>query len=216
VWEAFDDLKRRLALGHSASGLSVLKFRLRERSADEFILAKVSTPLDEEIGINSIKWAVTLFAQDPRIYTNVARGYTYFPLESIAPGGVAMPLVFPLVFSGPASVGTLDVVNGGTFPTPPFMSLVGPIVNPIIQNLSLPSPSGEYLSFVVNLGASDWLYIDSAQKTVLLNGVPRPDLLDASTSTWWELRPGTNAIRVSGDGITAATIYALLFFDARI
>jgi Siphovirus-type tail component, C-terminal domain len=212
VWEAFDEIKQRLALGSTRVGFNLLKFRLAGRAEDEQVLAKVSTAMDDElVAPDYIKWAVTMFASDPRIYTDVPRHSVYFPAAAPSAGGLAMPLDFPLDFLPPAA-GTIEVVSEGTWTTPPFMGLLGPVVNPIIENLT----TGQSLRFVVNMGGADTLAILSVAHTIFLNGVSRLDLLDASSSTWWELQPGLNVIRVSGSGMTAATAFGVVFFDARI
>lgn len=213
VWEAFDDVKGSLALGNPILQRNILRFRLTGRDADETIVARVATPMDEQvIAPDHIKWSVTLFAEDPRIYTNVIRSYGYYPTAAPLPGGLTFPLTFPLVFSASGTAGTVEVSAGGNWSTPPFMGVQGPVVNPIVENVT----TGESLRFVANLGSSDALVLVSNAKLVALNGALRPDLLDAATSSWWELRPGTNVVRLSGSGMSSATALSVYFFDARI
>lgn len=210
VWTALDALKGRLALGTA----HVLRFRRTGLAEDEQLEVIVASPVDDSSSYEAalVEWGVSLHAPDPRIYTAALRSDSYDPSAAVAGGGVGMPLAFPLVFSSNAS-GLFEVGNGGNFPTPPVLTITGPVVNPILDNVT----TGESIKLVYSLGESDTVEVDVAARSVTLNGASRPDLLTPQATTWWELHPGTNQLRLRGTGMALGkTELACAYRDARI
>lgn len=196
-WDTFDELKEHFAL--SSLPEKILTFRLKGRVDEMLAKVKIASPIDDSMAPGHIRWAVTLFSADPRIYGAVLRSSQYNPAGSVSNGGVAMPLDFPLQFSNTGLSGFL-VVNGGQFASPPILKIHGPVSNPIVYNIS----TGQSIQIVASLGASDEVVIDVVNRTVLLNGSSRPDIFSASSS-WWELQPGTNSLQLSGSGMSGGS-----------
>lgn len=95
-----------------------------------------------------------------------------------------------------AETGTVmnaSVNNLGNASYPPRFTLSAPS-NPVITNTT----TGEALSLTISGGGT--LTIDFANHTVTQGGVSRYSSVNFTTSTWWELIPGTNAVTVSGGG----------------
>lgn len=200
VWATFDSLKAKLALGSS----HVLRFRRTGRLEDEQLEVIVASTVDDGTSYDApgvVKYGVSLHAADPRIYSAALRSSSYFPGVAISGGGVDLPLAFPLMFDT-GGAGLLEVGNGGTFDTPPVLTITGPVVNPILDNVT----TGKSIEFVCVLGSSDVIEVDVAARSVTLNGASRPDLLTPQATTWWELAPGTNEIRLRGTGIVTPSL----------
>lgn len=215
AWDNFDEIKEMLSLGVERT----FTFRRRGRAEDEQAFVRVASPVDDDVslevaeGTALIRYAVSLFAGDPRLYGAALKAGSYDPTESLSGGGVTFPLTFELTFS--TSTAThLELANGGNFQTPPVLTITGPVIDPIIDNDSLPAS----IAFDAVLGDADELVVDVAQRSVQLNGADRLDLLVvADTTDWWELAPGTNRIRLRGTGMAAGqTELAVQYRDARI
>lgn len=108
---------------------------------------------------------------------------------------------FNLNFGGGQNPAGGVVNNNGNRPTPAVLTIAGPIDKPLIVNDTLSAA----LSFDINLGASDTLTIDLANKTVLLNGnINRRAILIAPN--WFLLAKGSNFIRFGGSSGGAPTL----------
>lgn len=211
TWQTFDQLKGKLSLGASRT----LRFLRTGLTQDEMIVATVAQVVDQQITTDQgpvINWAASLFAGDPRIYSATVRSGDYDPSASLAGGGINFPLTFPLTFTTTTAT-QLELVNGGQFATPPVLTIQGPVGNPIVDNDTL----GQSIYINFTLGSSDQVVVDVAKRTVTLNGASRVDLFDASKSSWWEMPPGTNRIRLRGSGtVTNQTHLSVAYRDASI
>lgn len=211
AWTLFDALKASLALGTSHT-FRFLRSGLTDQEQCAFTVdSTVDAPLT--IPIPVIQWGVTLVAADPRMYSATLRSASYDPTLAGA-GGVNMPMIVVggLVFSSTTAT-RLVVTNLGQFQTPVTLAIKGPVNNPIVDNDSI----GLSIGILYNLGSNDTVTIDTGNRTVLLNGVSRPDLLDAANTVWYNLTPGQNNLRLRGTGmVTAQTLLTASFRDARI
>lgn len=211
AWAAFDPIKAKLQLG----AFRTLKFRRTGQTEDEQMLVKVASPVDYTTAFDRpgvIEWGVSLFSEDPRIYGAVLRSGQYDPAASVSGGGVAMPLRFPLVFSTTTAT-HLELANGGNTPTPPVLTIRGPVANPSLDNDT--TLESIRLSYV--LGANDEIVVDVAARSVLLNGASRKDLIAVAQTKWWELVPGVNRIRARGVGMSLGqTLFTCQYRNARI
>jgi Phage tail protein len=169
---------------------------------------------------NTLTWAVTLEAPDPRLYLAAVVEVSYEPtVPAGATAGLLFPLAFPLVFStaAPPSGGDtfLSAWNNGTTSTPVELTLEGPVTSlQGIRNLT----TGEAVDTVLTgLAAGDLLVVDTAARTVTLNGAAAPELVDAAGTTWFELIQGENQLDVDGAGFEAgATKLTAKFREAKI
>ena len=211
TWEALDALKEKLQLGATRT----LQFTRAGFSEAEQVEVVVASTVDAEVSAerpNVIRWGVSLFAADPRIYGATLRAASYDPAAALAGGGVTFPLTFPVSFSV-STVSLLELLVGGNAPTPPVLTLRGPANTPTFDN----DTTGLSIQTTAVLGSSDTLSIDVKARTVTLNGASRPDLIDVGESTWWELARGTNRLRVRGTGMSVgSTLFTCQYRNARI
>jgi hypothetical protein len=131
---------------------------------------------------------VMLIASDPLIYDNVLNT-TVLNIPA-ATGGLSWPLSWPLSW-GSAVSGSSNFVNAGNATTFPVITFNGPLTNPsIIKNSPAPAQS---LTFSISLASGDALVVDTANKTITLNGTAsRYGAL--VSSQWFGLDPGTSQL----------------------
>lgn len=212
TWAALDALKGAFALGSD----HIVRFRRLGMAFDERVTCRVASELKADVDYERpgvLLWSVALLASDPRVYADAATVARYSP--TVADGGVAFPLTFPLDFSASTSTSLLTVTNSGNFETPPVFTVEGPanagfsIVN---------ESTGEQIATQgVALAAGDALTIDVGAREVTIAGTSRPDLISAASTTWFELGAGNSVLRLHGSGFEAdVTTLTVTFRDARI
>lgn len=114
--------------------------------------------------------------------------------------------------AGTAILGTISAVNGGDVPISPLITLTGPLINPILTNVT----TGQVINLNgMALGSSDLCYIDmtTGNKTIVnANGSSLMSYMGtpAQLANFY-LAPspiaagGTNSIRVQGGSVSAST-----------
>lgn len=145
---------------------------------------------------------VLLVASDPLIYENVLNSTTLnIPAAS---GGLSWPLSWPLSW-GSAVSGSANFVNSGTETTYPVITFNGPLTNPsMIKNSPAPAQS---LTFNIVLAGGDTLVVDTAAKTITLNGTANR-YSSLVSSQWFGLDPGTSQLSfgaLAGSGSATVT-----------
>lgn len=213
LWALLDDLKGFLALGSD----HVLKVRREGESTDLRTTFRVDGPvlvgLSAGMVASYLDWSVVIFCPDPRLYSDTLSSGSYDPTDT-GEGGLTFSLDFELVFEGDGTA-TLDVVNEGNIATPPTLTITGPVVNPKVTN----ETTGEAIQTTgLDLDTDETIVIDVAARQAYLGGTTaRPDLIDSSTTTWFDLDPGTNQLRLTGSGMSATeTELAVEWRSARI
>jgi len=183
-----DMLKRGFLLGPT---LHELRFLRAGETDAEFLTVVAIGPFEAPMrGVRQIvRWAITLEAPDPRAYSMVEQQvqFAYDAAGAITPGG--------------------------SISTPPVIDVKGPGIVETIRN----ETTNELFHLVEeNLAASDHLVLDVKARSLTLNGTPRPDLINARDTRWWELQPGVlNTIRIGGTGFTTSTLVTVKWRDAR-
>lgn len=132
-------------------------------------------------------------ASDPRLLS-AATSSIVLGLEP--GGGMTYPLTYPLSF-GAGSDSDGSVLNAGNADADWTAVIHGPVTSP---RLTLGS-TGQYVAISGTVPEGSSLVIDSASRSVLLEGSPRNWL--SLTSRWWSLAPGANTVRfraVAGSG----------------
>lgn len=109
--------------------------------------------------------------------------------------GRTYPRTYFLTYPDATPVGAVVVTNPGTAPALPVLELYGPATDPVVANVT----TGKVLAFEgIELASGDYLEIDTAEKTILLNGLEsasRYGFVDFAVSEWWDLEPGDNLVR---------------------
>lgn len=102
------------------------------------------------------------------------------------------------------------VLNDGTAPAYPVVTLYGPINRPRILNVA----TGTEIKFNRAFAAGEFVEIDYRERTVRLNGDASLNVLntlDVSASAWSPLTPGANRITLIcdgyGDGANARVVF---------
>lgn len=207
--DAYDLLRAKFDL----EGPVVFKFRRRGRLEDERALVNLASSWDDSAAgwAPSVHAAVSLSGEDPRIYSDALKSASYDPSAAMAGGGAAIPLVFPLVFTTTTAT-HITVLNVGTAKSPPIFTVEGPALDPTIDNDS----TGESIFLDVSLGSGDTVVVDVENREVYLNGEIHREIFDARQSTWFEIWPGTNQLRLRGTALTSDSLLRVQFRDARI
>lgn len=212
LWPIVDQLKAKLRLG----SIHTFKFRREGLDYDEQMYVRVDSTVDVPLGLMPspfVTFGVTLFAADPRIYSTTLVSGTYDPTDS-GLGGLSFPLDFPLDFDVADGSAQLSVDNEGTISSPPVITITGPVTNPIVDN-DTSSMSVYTQNLALTAGSS--LVLDMAARTVTLDGVSRPDLIDVSLTDWFYIEPGVNLLRLRGsDMASGQTTLSVAFHSARI
>jgi hypothetical protein len=135
---------------------------------------------------------------DPTVYSGVEHvaGPVELPTQA---GGLALPFTLPYTVAGQLVGGTAELVNAGTKPAPLRVRIDAPVPRPGFV-LQRPDSTLQRVEVDLDLAAGQWLDIDTAAGTVLLNG-----LVTASQRgvTAWDvdpepLLPGTTTFRFTG------------------
>lgn len=157
------------------------------------------TPIGVEYSRGVASVAFQVVCTDPRIYSQVENS-TQVGLAGTS-GGATFNAVFDLSFGAVASGGTVNVTNAGDFDAPAVFRIDGPCTTPIVENVT----QGRLLKLNLTVASGDYITLDTKARTVTLNGsASRYPNLDTS-SRWFDLTPGANAIHFRAATATAAT-----------
>jgi Phage tail protein len=113
--------------------------------------------------------------------------------------GLSLPNTFPVTFGSGMSSSTTEFTVAGSVPAPPVIYVYGPTTNPDIRTRD----GDRFYVPGLSLAAGQFMAIDTAAGTVLLDGEPGASLfhlVDWSVSTFWRLTPGSNSIRLASAG----------------
>jgi hypothetical protein len=149
------------------------------------------------------------FAEDPRIYELTAIT-AVINLGATVYTGFGFPFGFPFGFGGVSTTtDEVTVTNSGNRPTPPLLTIAGPVTNPRILNDTL----SKEMVFTITLLAGETLVVDPKNKTVRLNGVTnRRNTLQAPT--WFYLAVGANSIRYRAESSDPTSTLTITFRPA--
>jgi hypothetical protein len=107
----------------------------------------------------------TLVAEDPYIYDATVQSATVsVPTLSIL--GTSFNMAFNVGFGGALPNYGATVINNGTHTAYPFITITGPVTNPVLVD----SNSGTTMAFSLSMAAGDVLTIDTRLKSIILNG----------------------------------------------
>lgn len=186
------------AWGPVRSGLATVRVRIGGQDYEvDGRPGKVDANV-QDLHVSVVRARLTWIGLDPRLYAGTADSTTHLGLGTS--GGFVVPITFPysasgLVVGDPADV---SVTNEGGFETHWTVSIVGPVSAP---RISL-AETGETVDLTGDVPAGSTLVLSSRERTIRLDGSPRPQWLTLA-SKWWLLPAGTSTIRfraVSGSG----------------
>jgi hypothetical protein len=135
----------------------------------------------------------SLVCLDPAIYSAVEHSVTMGLLYRT--GGFSVPMRVPVVSASAVADGEVAVTNAGTALARLLLRITGPVPRPRVSVVTDTTVQTLYLDTV--LGPDDWLDIDTAKKSIVLNGsVTR---LADQYGDWPLLPPGPSLIRFESD-----------------
>ncbi len=137
---------------------------------------------------------IRFLALDPHWWDATEQQVT-FALDK--PGGITVPLVFPLAINPEGIYTTQTIYNTGTVEAWPRIEITGPGTDPVLENLT----TGKKVAVVCTLTAGERLVIetdpDSRQITLVSGGTSSSLIAKRSAdSTFPSLKPGANQVRV--------------------
>jgi hypothetical protein len=135
---------------------------------------------------------LAMASPDPYVLAAVESNLALTPGQQAGELGMTDPLTDPL--SSPLNVTAQQfVTNAGDAETWPRFRITGPITNPELINQT----TGERIRLVYTLAAGEYLDIYPERGQVLLGGTAdRYGAYDFDDSTWWQLEPGPNDVRL--------------------
>lgn len=149
-------------------------------------------------------------ALDPTIYSGVEHSTT-LGLPSIV-GGLTLPATAPLTVDAAVTSGRGSITNAGTKATGLLVRVDGPVAEP---RISLLTDAGTAVVRVwATLTAGQWLDIDTAARTVYLNGTASRRGVTTTDGTGWPvLPPGTYEIAFDASAYSAAATATVRWRD---
>jgi hypothetical protein len=165
----------------------------------QVVMAKLkrrSIPTDHAFSIGHHRATLQFVASDPKRYAVTESTSPMVGLPTPGIGGLTFPLTFPLAFGTPGTPGSTTVTNTGEVPTWPVYTLTGPITGPVITT------GGAKLRFATDfeLALGQTAVIDTDTRSILINGVARPDLL--IQREWAYLPPDVpTVVAFTGQGV---------------
>jgi hypothetical protein len=135
--------------------------------------------------------AVELFAADPRIYSNDVSTQDF-------------------IIPNSGNSVTANLHSYGDFPTPPTLTITGPVTNPRISNVA---DNNRQIRLDVVMTAGQTLVVDVGARTVTLDGADRYDLVRGDNQ-WWEIQDGDNSITYNRTDTGAGSTLTMTWRDA--
>lgn len=110
-------------------------------------------------------------------------------------GGLVYPVTYPVVYGGSSTSGVGSAVNAGLVAVEWSAVLSGPLLNPRLEHIE----SGRFVRVSAGIAVGESVTLDSRSAAILLGGtVPRPSW-QAAGSSWFQLQPGGNSLRLTAD-----------------
>jgi hypothetical protein len=187
------------------SGTTPLFFKFpNSPTSEQFVNARVRalrTSVDPNYTYGYITSQVEFFCPDPNYYNNSNQSAIMAVLD---PVGRTYNRIYNLLYGNSTNSIQTTVSNIGWATTYPTITLVGPIIDPILGNVT----TNNYLNFTVTLNSAQTLVVDLYNKLVTLNGQPARNLL--TSGTWFAAPPGNSTFSLFGTGtaanVTVATV----------
>src|SRR4051794_35936080 len=160
--------QRRLDWSDVFSRLDDLQLLIDYENGKQYIIfcSIDGTPSLDYTPLDPIKapFAVSFLADDPVIYDN-SWDVNSVLLKKVVGGGITWPVTWPLTWA--AGQGGTSVLNGGSVPIYPVITLTGSMTNPMVSN----DTTGEFIELPdFTAPAGSVVVIDLYNQTITLNG----------------------------------------------
>ena len=195
------------ALQPQQTGTSPLQFQLSPGDNFQYLNARVRkgmATIDPDYTYGKIKAQYEFFAPDPRYYDYASQTGSMLPTTIV---GRTYNRTYNVTYGGGSLTGNLNVPNSGWTTTYPYITINGPVANPVIGSFT----ANAAISLNYTMTQSDVITIDLLNRIVSLNGNPARNLLKGSSS-WFGALPGSNLFYFTGTpgtsviGATQATV----------
>ncbi|MCT2282690.1 phage tail family protein, partial [Micromonospora chalcea] len=134
-------------------------------------------------------------ALDPTIYSGVEHSTTLGLPSTV--GGLTLPATAPLTVSAAVTSGRGSITNAGTKATGLLVRVDGPVAEP---RISLLTDAGTAVVRVwATLTAGQWLDIDTAARTVYLNGTASRRGVTTADGAGWPVLPPRGSYEIAFD-----------------
>lgn len=170
----------------AASSLTDTTLTVADSTPKQATVRRSGEVLVELMGLYGARYSLAVTAADPRRYSTVLQSETT-GLPSVT-GGLNLPITLPITISTTMVSGAITLSNGGSITTRPTLTITGPVVTPTIV-AALPGGSVTQIIYGDTLQTGDVLVIDSAARTVVLNGTASRRLY--FSGTWPEIPAGS-------------------------
>ncbi len=147
-----------------------------------------------------------LSAADPRLY-GLTQKTAQAGTDDVATVGLTFNATAPFSFGGAIAPGSLTVTNDGNFAEPFMMRVYGPCTDPVVTR----SSDELFLEFNGTVADGDYLEIDTSDRTIKTNGVTNSYAMLDGSSTWFDLVPGANVLRLTRTGSDVASLNVYLY-----
>lgn len=128
-----------------------------------------------------LKYQAQFRAADPLLYSQASQAVAAGAPSTT--GGFPIPIPFPIPFGSGIVGGTVSARNGGNTAAWPVIQIDGPIVNPVVGNLT----TGKFLFFdglTLAVGESLIIVTNPSGRGATVAGVSKLGTLQILTSTW--------------------------------
>lgn len=143
-------------------------------------------------------WSVTrcaFVALNPTIYSAVEHSVPLGLPSTV--GGLTVPFTLPTTVDAVVTAGRATIVNAGTKPTGLRLRVDGPVQEPRVSLLT--SAGTAIVRVWLTLGVGQWLDIDTAARTVYLNGTASRRGLTTAEGIGWPVLPGGGSAEIAFD-----------------
>lgn len=165
-------------------------------------------PTIRALARGSIVTKAAFVALDPRIYSGTLHSEVL--VLPVVSGGLTIPLTVPFTVGATVLSGRVQVTNAGTDTVGLTLRVDGPVADPRISVLA----NGETSTLTVGLTltAGQWLDIDTAARTVYLQGVA--SRRGNAYGDWPVLPPGTHELAFDASAYDASAQLTASWRDA--
>ncbi|MGH9250260.1 MAG: phage distal tail protein [Acidimicrobiales bacterium] len=162
------------------------------------------------IGTGQVFTQCAFLALDPRIYSAAEHtGSIGLPSST---GGLTIAVTVPFTVPAVVTAGRATLTNAGTEATGLLLRVDGPVASP---RVTLTGPDGpQALIFNLTLTTGQWLDVDTAARTVYINGTSSRRGLTAVVGDWPLLPPGPWELAFDAAAFDAAAQLSWTFRDA--
>lgn len=163
--------------------------------------------IDSQFNAGYIAFQAQMLCEDPRIYDSLAIQVGPTGM-AVTTGGRIYPKTYPHAYGTVNTGGTIFVNNAGNTLSFPTLIISGAATTPVVENLT----DDSLMQFNISLGTGDQLAIDTALRTVKLNGADRIDVLKGTE--FIKLQPGQNTLLFRAQNFTVSGTLTVLYRNA--